>query len=344
MNEHGRTGTIIMDTQMHSKASDGTWRPAEVVRQAKERGLKAIALTDHDTTYGVREALIAGEEHGIRVIPGIEIDAEYRRGNAVVQDLELLGLGIDLERMQPFVNKRAAARHTSLDRYLESFNDYLTSNEYAQRNATMQYRLENAHSLEARTIIAWRNRKDGYENPTPFLSKMDVVNYLLEHFVPHSENRTKALAGDRAYTGVMKKEYGFLFGDKEIKPTFYEAIAAVKESGGLPVIAHPGLSKGYEGGMVKEWERPQSEWFKHGDELTPHAFLSDLKEHGLGGIELYNYAGNDKPHEKDETRINVYFAALAQKLGLKVTYGSDCHGERGKGPQLGTFGSNELYL
>ena len=48
--------------------------------------------------------------------------------------------------------------------------------------------------------------------------------------------------------------------------------------------------------MVKEWQRPEHEWFKATRELTPYVFLKDLKEHGLGGVEQYNYSGSDKPH------------------------------------------------
>lgn len=50
--------------------------PAELVRHAAESGLSAIALTDHDTTDGVREAMETGKNCGIEVIPGIELSAE----------------------------------------------------------------------------------------------------------------------------------------------------------------------------------------------------------------------------------------------------------------------------
>lgn len=71
-------------------ASDGKHTPAECVRMAKENGVHVIAITDHDTVAGVAEALRAGEETGVRVIPGIEISAQDH-------GVHLLGLGIDTE-------------------------------------------------------------------------------------------------------------------------------------------------------------------------------------------------------------------------------------------------------
>lgn len=69
--------TDYIDLHTHSTASDGSYRPAEVVRLAKEAGLKAIALTDHDTTDGLAEALAAGDELGVEVIPGVEISTRH---------------------------------------------------------------------------------------------------------------------------------------------------------------------------------------------------------------------------------------------------------------------------
>ena len=66
-----------IDMHVHTTASDGTCSPAEVVKLAKEKGLAAIAITDHDTVSGYEEARKAGEELGIEVIPGIEISTRY---------------------------------------------------------------------------------------------------------------------------------------------------------------------------------------------------------------------------------------------------------------------------
>lgn len=64
-----------VDLHMHSTASDGALPPAKVVEAARNAGLSAIALTDHDTMAGVEEAITAGNEAGIRVVRGVELSA-----------------------------------------------------------------------------------------------------------------------------------------------------------------------------------------------------------------------------------------------------------------------------
>ena len=66
-----------VDLHIHTTASDGTVSPADVVAEAKAAGLSAIAITDHDTVTGIPEALAAGAECGIEVIPGIELSTRY---------------------------------------------------------------------------------------------------------------------------------------------------------------------------------------------------------------------------------------------------------------------------
>ena len=83
------------DTHVHSVASDGALAPADVVALAKERGLLGMALTDHDTVDGLAEALAAGKELDITVLPGIELSAEYKD-----HDVHVLGYWIDPERMR----------------------------------------------------------------------------------------------------------------------------------------------------------------------------------------------------------------------------------------------------
>ncbi len=67
----------LIDLHAHTTASDGSMRPAELVRQAKEAGLCAIAVTDHDTVSGVEEAQEEGRRIGVEVIAGVEIGVEF---------------------------------------------------------------------------------------------------------------------------------------------------------------------------------------------------------------------------------------------------------------------------
>ena len=78
-----------IDLHVHTTASDSTASPAEAVRLAKEAGLSAIAITDHDTVSGYAEAAEAGKALGVEVVPGIEITTKYGRA------VHILGYYID---------------------------------------------------------------------------------------------------------------------------------------------------------------------------------------------------------------------------------------------------------
>lgn len=69
--------SVEVDLHLHSDCSDGQFPPAEVVRQASLAGLKAMALTDHDTVDGLAEAIRAAPP-GLEVIPGAELSSEFR--------------------------------------------------------------------------------------------------------------------------------------------------------------------------------------------------------------------------------------------------------------------------
>ncbi len=75
----------LIDLHTHTSISDGSMRPAELVRHAKQKGLTAIAVTDHDTTGGLDEAILEGNRIGLEVVPGVEIGADY------TSELHILG-------------------------------------------------------------------------------------------------------------------------------------------------------------------------------------------------------------------------------------------------------------
>ena len=80
----------LYDLHTHSYISDGTLSPAELVQEAHKSGLTALALTDHDATFGCTEAADEAARLGIKLIPGVEISA------ADFHELHILGLGIDI--------------------------------------------------------------------------------------------------------------------------------------------------------------------------------------------------------------------------------------------------------
>ena len=79
-----------IDLHTHSLCSDGAQTPADVVRTAKEAGLSAIALSDHDNIEGVQEAMDTGKALGVEVIPAVELSAQTDT------ELHILGYFVDI--------------------------------------------------------------------------------------------------------------------------------------------------------------------------------------------------------------------------------------------------------
>ncbi len=85
----------FVDLHLHTTFSDGTLSPAELVRQAKDVGLSAIAVVDHDTVFGIEPSLEAGQKQRVEVLPGIELTVENQG-----REIHLLGYLIDYQNQK----------------------------------------------------------------------------------------------------------------------------------------------------------------------------------------------------------------------------------------------------
>jgi predicted metal-dependent phosphoesterase TrpH len=109
-----------IDLHLHSNKSDGRLTPTELVQLAHKGGLSRMALTDHDTTEGVAEAIEVGRSIGVEVIPGVELGTDSRSG-----DMHMLGLFLDYhdatfqETMTRFRVGRVARVHTIVSNLAE---------------------------------------------------------------------------------------------------------------------------------------------------------------------------------------------------------------------------------
>ena len=190
----------FIDLHCHSTASDGTLPPVEVVRLAKQNGLTALALTDHDTIGGIDAAANEAAKLGIDFIPGIEISCEYPRPGT----MHLLGYGIDphnrtLSELTKTLVAGRAARNVEM---IKKFNEIGIP-------LTMEKVLEQAG--------------DGVVGRPHFaaaLVKMGIVSTNAEAF------KIYLGGGGRVYT------------DKE-RLTAAEAIQMISDAGGVTVLAHP---------------------------------------------------------------------------------------------------------
>ncbi len=124
-----------IDLHTHSTASDGTLTPTELIIAAKEAGLVALALTDHDTINGLPEAVRAGEKHGIEVIPGCELSVQSDVGV-----LHIVGLWVDpysafLQDTFEAVIKKRATRNIDMIKKLQDIGIDITMEEVLEKAA-----------------------------------------------------------------------------------------------------------------------------------------------------------------------------------------------------------------
>ena len=123
----GGGNDAFVDLHVHSTASDGSRRPADVIREAKRVGLSAIALTDHDTLDGLPEALATGAELGVRVVPGIELSAV--EGDS---ETHILGLHLsDTREMEGRLIELREMRRSRAERIVLRLNELGVQIEFA---------------------------------------------------------------------------------------------------------------------------------------------------------------------------------------------------------------------
>lgn len=116
------------DLHVHSSYSDGEYSVEELVLAAKEKGLYAMALTDHDTVKGVNEAVELGKKHKINIVKGIELSS------IKVGDVHIIGLGIDADNRNLLsvldeVVKKRELRNRAILQKLEELKIYVSEAE-----------------------------------------------------------------------------------------------------------------------------------------------------------------------------------------------------------------------
>ena len=111
---------MLTDLHTHTTASDGRLTPSQLVRYAKEKDLRAIAVTDHDTVEGNDEAMRAGIEEGIEVVPGIEISVDYTPGSMHMLGYFIAGGGDGLQEKLSLLQDSRADRNPKI---IEKLNE-----------------------------------------------------------------------------------------------------------------------------------------------------------------------------------------------------------------------------
>ncbi len=195
----------IIDMHTHTYYSDGDLSPQQLIDLAIQKGIGTLAITDHDTIDGIKTVNREDpsiKESGIQIINGIELSAKVKQGR-----MHILGYGIDLEN--PELNKKMTELKDN------SINSVLTIMEQIKRDYGIRFSYEDikalvnaSHNL-GRPDLAKLCVKYGYASTI-----QDAFDkYLVEAF-----NKTRQ---DRK--GLQ----------------YPECLKLIKDSGGIPVLAHP---------------------------------------------------------------------------------------------------------
>lgn len=259
---------MASDLHVHTTFSDGRLTPEEIVASAKEAGLSYIAITDHDTVEGIRHLYEQGlyPSKTLNIIPGIEFSCEVDE-----HDVHILGYDFDIynQALEDKVTELSESRWARFSLMVEKLQG-------------IGYAITESDVLQ----IAGTSRAIGRAHMARALVKKELVGSVREAFDKLLEH------GQPAYVPHYR-----------IEPE--EAIALIRNAGGVPVLAHPKL--------VKD------------DAIVERMLALDF-----GGLEVY-YPRHDA---EDVAR----YKAMAEAHGLLLTGGSDFHATPQREPsELGVF-------
>jgi len=204
---------IRFDLQSHSTNSDGALSATEVVQRAADAGVELLALSDHDTISGVSEAIEAGREAGVRIVPAVEISA-VDEGSPVPRELHILGYEID--HTGPVLTRRLA--------------EFLADRE--QRTLRM-----------ARALSELGFELDEAQLRSRVAAGKPIGRpHLAEAVLSAPANASRLQAEEIDDIGSLIR--GYLIEGKPAfrlreTPTVAQAIEAIHEAGGVAIWAHP---------------------------------------------------------------------------------------------------------
>lgn len=250
----------MIDLHTHSNCSDGDLSPEELIEFAHKKNISVLALTDHDTLSGLERANSAAQKLGIEFVRGIEIGIEWTSG-----EFHLLGYGL-----------------SKISSSLEELIETLQKNR-EERNLRI---VEKLKDIEVYTSI-----EELYE-------MFNTKNICRPHIADFLVSKKKVKNRQKAFDLYLAK--GRPIYEKKVGMNLDVAIQAIKDSEGIPVLAHP-LS------LYVSWGKIEG-------------VLTDLKERGICGLEAWHSGVRLSEAKRLEE--------LARKLGFFVTAGSDFHGEK----------------
>ncbi|WP_368499364.1 PHP domain-containing protein [Herbiconiux sp. A18JL235] len=278
-----------IDLHTHSRVSDGTEAPAELVRAAKDAGLGTVALTDHDSTAGWAEAVAEASRVGVTFIPGMELST--RIGWSSVHLLAYLFDPENVDLLDATARIREARLH---------------------RAEQMVERIARDYDVSWDDVLA-------QTEPGATVGRPHIADALV----------ARGLADDRsaAFAGILHWRAGYY--QPHDAPDPLEAVRLVVAAGGVPVIAHPATRSRADIQLDEEFDALVDAGLFGLEldhrENTPEGRVRLerlVKRYGLAVTGSSDYHGAGKPNRLGEntTRPEVLEAMIARATGTTPTY------------------------
>ncbi|MBQ2658986.1 MAG: PHP domain-containing protein [Erysipelotrichaceae bacterium] len=190
------------DLHSHSSFSDGSLTPTELIRLAEKQGLSALALTDHNTSAGLKEFMEAGKNSNVISVPGCEFTTEWNN-----KEIHVVGLFFQ-------------------EKYWNEIEDFLELSHIAKINSNLQ-------------LIANLN-KAGYEVSEEEASALTKGDFNRSHVARVLMQKGYVKSVQEAFDKLLKEGKGFYIPAKKVSPM--AAIRFIKVYGAAAIVAHPFLN------------------------------------------------------------------------------------------------------
>ncbi|KAF1084613.1 error-prone DNA polymerase [Sporotomaculum syntrophicum] len=244
---------MFADLHIHTTSSDGASSPNEVVRMAVQANLRAVSITDHDTMEGICQAKLEAALYGIDVLDGVELSTEHDG-----MEIHILAYCVEPE-------------NSVLQKHLNLFR---------------AARLSRARKIVAK--LQHMGINIGYDQVLRYAGSGSVGRPHIAQALQAIGKVSSVTEAFEQYIGVGKPAY-----EPRLKYHPVEMVKLIRRLGGVPVLAHPGISCGED-------------------------FIRTLIDAGLQGLEVY--------HPKQTSEMEAYYLGLCRQHNLLGTGGSDFHG------------------
>ena len=323
---------IMSDLHTHTIHSDGRWTPEELLREAKRIGIKQISITDHNTLKSIKEAKIKSREIGIDYVTGVEIDVKMIFEGETFHN-HLLGYKFDENELGKFIAEIKELNKRYFDKLIDNLKTFLRKGKLSFNEPLIKLKKEiDIEKINSKLIIIDEYSRK-YKKKLDAISLKSIFNEkflgpeIIHRFIKNNLIEEPTKITDKyptTWKKVFLENFGEIFNNVEnFYKTHLETISAIRDAGGIIILAHPFLE-----GLF--WDESKKEKYL--------SFLEYLVNNGLMGLEIYYYS-NDRYTKEEQKLLNDRAKFLCKKYGLMSTYGSDCHGWK---IFLGKFGGDEI--